>query len=323
MFGNPVLDLAFAPWAANVLFAANRLRVFSLLAEGGLGVEELAERTGAAARLLTGLLDACVAMGLLRLHDDRYINSHIAEAYLVEGRPRYLGDIIEVMSVEARNFEGLYDLVVSGTGTSGRTTERTIDDHRFTMAMNNLGMLGEAEALAAAVDLSGCKKMADIGCGSGVYSIALCRKYGDLHATLLDRDKVLETTRKLVGESDVRDRIRTVPSDITEDSYGECLDLVLLSDVLYQEESICRNILRSAYAALREGGTLLVRGYFADPEGSQPLFGSLFTLVQLLDDPNRQTISVPLLRRWVEQAGFGNVKTSALTERSSCLIAQR
>ena len=40
MFGNVVLDLAFAPWAMNTLFAASRLRVFTLLAEQPLTADQ-------------------------------------------------------------------------------------------------------------------------------------------------------------------------------------------------------------------------------------------------------------------------------------------
>ncbi len=187
--------------------------------------------------------------------------------------------------------------------------------------MNNLAMLGEAEALAAALDLSGCKTMADVGCGSGIYSVALCRHYPDLHAVLLDREDTLETTREIVRRHSLQDRIETRTADITQDTYGRNLDVVLLSDVLYQNEAISKTFLRSANLALAPGGRLVVRGYFSDPEGSQPLFGALFAVARLLSDPKREPITLPGLRGWIEETGFKNVRTFALTERSTCLIA--
>jgi len=307
----------------NTLFTTSRLKIFSLLAEKEMTAEEIASLSGATPRFLKGLLDACVAMGLLRLKGNRYMNSHLSDTHLVEGRPLYLGDIIEVQSVEAGMWEGLYDLVVSGRTASEDRSKRKVSPHRFTLAMNNLGMLGEAEALARAIDLSGRKEMVDIGCGSGLYSIVLCRHYPHLQATLLDIKEALKTTGQFIRKSKLGNRISIRESDITKDSYGENMDVALLSDVLYQERSCCMTILRSAYNALTPEGILVVRGYYSDPEGSQPVFGSLFALHQVLFDADRELLSVPLLRHWIEESGFKNLRIFALTERSTCLIAQK
>lgn len=321
MFGNTILDLTFSPWTMNTFFTANRLKIFTLLAEKEMTVEDIASLSAAIPRFLAGLLDACVAMGLLRQKDGRYGNTHLSDTYLVEGRPLFLGDIIDVQSIEASSWEGLYDLVVGGSAEGTDRPEREVSPHRFTMAMNNLGMLGEAQALAGSVDLSGRKQMVDIGCGSGLYSIVLCQHYPDLNATLVDTKDVLKTTDTFVRESELQNRIRTRELDITKDSYGANVDVVLLSDVLYQKRAVCLGILRSAYSALAKKGLLIIRGYYSDPEGLQPLFGSLFALGMPLFDPEREIISVPLLRDWVEESGFKNLKVFSLTERSTCFIA--
>lgn len=286
-------------------------------------VDEIAALSSAQKGPLEGLLDACTAIGLLRRQGNLYGNSHVSDAYLVEGRPLYLGDIIEVQSIETGNWERLYSLVISGDTSAGGGARREVTPELFTMAMNNLGMLGEAEALANAVDLSGCKTMIDVGCGSGIYSITLCRHYPDLVATLLDTKDVLEITSRLIKKSDVQDRINTKPIDILKDSFGKDMDAALLSDVLYQDGSMCIQILRSAYEALAAGGMLIVRGYYADPEKSQPVHGSLFALGQLLFDANREVISIPVLHNWIKKVGFKIVASHALTERSTCVLANK
>jgi predicted nicotinamide N-methyase len=306
-----------------VLFAAGRLKIFTLLATKGMTVAELAERLDARTQLLPALLDACAAMELLRVKDGLYENSHVSDAYLVEGKPLYMGDLIELQANDAAQWQGLYDAILGRREVAKATVQTELDPRGFTLAMNNLAMLGEAEALAAAVDLSGCRTMADIGCGSGIYSVTLCRHYPDLHAVLLDRKETLETTREIVRWHNLQDRIDTRPADITQDAYGQNLDVVLLSDVLYQDEAISKTILRSAYGALAVGGRLVVRGYYSDPEGSQPLFGALFSVMLLLSDPNREPITLPGVQAWIEETRFKSVKTFALTERSTCLIAAK
>ncbi len=325
MFGNQVLDMIFGPWAAHTLYCANRLNIFNLLAEKekNLTAEELAEQAGAVPGLLKSVLDACTAMGFLQLKDNRYTNSYLSNIYLVEGGPCYLGDITDVMAVEAANWEGLYDLVKGNEKKVAPKDGLKLEPHRFTMAMNNLAMLGEAHALANAVDLSQCKTLTDAGCGSGMYSIALCHRFPNLTATLLDRKEVLETTRKLIAKNNLDQRIKTREADIAAGSYGSGQDAVLLSDVLYQERSICLSILRSAYETLTPGGTLLIRGYYSDPGQKNPVFGSLFNIKLLLDDPDRETISLPLLRQWLEETGFKDIHAFTLTERSTCVIGKK
>ncbi len=320
MSGNPVLDLVFRPWSMNVLFAASRLRVFTLLATKAMTTAELVEILGAEPQLLTAVLDACAAMGLLHRTNGLYTNSHLSDAYLVEGRPLYVGDLMEVQAIEAAGWQTLYDAVAQ-KGNVVKEPLLEVGPRRFTLAMNNIAMQGEANALASTLDLSGCGTMADVGCGSGMYSVALCLRNPSLRATLLDREDVLDTTREIIQQHGIHDRVETRSADITADSYGQDLDVVLLSDVLYQDKATCLTILRSAHTALVKGGRLVIRGYYSDPGESQSLFGALFVVHLLLSDPNREPITVPLLRTWVKEAGFKDLNVFALTERSTCLIA--
>ena len=325
MFGNQLLDMIFTPWATGTLSCANQLKIFTLLAKEPMTAEELSTKLGAVPQAMTTLLDTCTALKLLEKKNNYYANSLLSNIYLVEGSPLYLGDIIEVLSIETVRWEGLYDLVMGNNEKVLKKEVKEIPPHRFTMAMNNLAMMGEADALAHALDLSPAKKLVDVGCGSGIYSVTLCQRYPNLHATLLDKKEVLETTKIIIEKSNLQDRIKTREADITTDTYGQQSDVVLLSDVLYQQDPLCQAILRSAYEALAPGGTLLVRGYYvnADENGSHSPFGSIFNLHQLISDPKRKIISVSLLNQWIEQIGFKMIKTFPLTERSHCLIARR
>jgi len=147
MFGNHLLDVIFSPWAAYTLYCANRLGIFKHLSAKSLTVEDLAAKTAAVPR------HACAAMRLLHQNNRYYSNSYLANIYLVPGNPFYLGDIIEVMASESGKFEGLVDLV-KGNNIEKKDIKREVSPHRFTMAMNNLAMLGEANALVNSLDLA-------------------------------------------------------------------------------------------------------------------------------------------------------------------------
>ena len=103
---------------------------------------------------------------------------------------------------------------------------------------------------------------------------------------------------------------------------GRNLDAVLLSDVMYGEAG-AKDLLRNAWNSLSDNGLLIVRGYYADPGHSGPLFGALFAVKLLVDDPHQKNMSISDVADNVTAAGFTIQKTAPLTERSYVLVARK
>jgi SAM-dependent methyltransferase len=323
MLTHTPYDMLVAPWTVHAIFAAVRMKVFTVLSDRAMASEEIASECGAVPRLLKTLLEACVGIGLLTSRKGKYRNSDFSRMHLVEGEPRYVGDLIQIQHTEFRPWHRLHEMI-AGVDI-GRADVSTGDPgyHRtFIKAMNNLGMLGEAEALADAVDLSGCGTMVDAGGGSGLYSVYLCQRYRDLRSTLLDRRETLDVARELIADRPEKDRIVLREADITKDRFGENVDAVLLSDVIYDEAEAVP-ILRNAWNCLRDGGQLVVRGYYWDEENSRPLFGAIFMLNVMVFDAERRVLTLGALRDHVTRAGFRIQGASPLTERSTVLIASK
>ncbi len=314
-------DLSVQPWTTQVIFAAVRLGIFTILSRGGMTAEEAAARCGAVPAILAALLDACAAMRLLELRDGIYSLSDFSRAHLVEGEPGYAGDLVRLQHDEAPHWHRLHDIV---TGEDVHASEETSgsDAHRtFIRAMNDLGMLGEADALAGAVDLSGRREMVDAGGGSGLYSVTLLRAYPGLRATILDRKETLAVTEEMIAGTAEEERITLREADITKDAFGTDVDVVLLSDVVYDERDVVR-VLKSARDCLRKDGLLVVRGYYSDPGNPERLFGALFVLNQLVFDSSRSVLTAESLREHVESIGFHVLHAGPLTERSTVLMAR-
>ena len=67
----------------------------------------------------------------------------------------------------------------------------------------------------------------------------------------------------------------------------------------------------------------IIRGYYADPENSRPLFGALFVLGQLVFNPQRKILTISTLQECVKKTGFKDIKVNPLTERSILLTTKK
>lgn len=318
----PLLDVLTAYRRLRVVAVACELGLFTHLAKKPLAAAELAERIDVKTEPLEVFLEVCVASGLLALEQGRFANEPIAETYLVEGRPHYLGHTIHLFDSEAMQWQGLTELLKTGVPPAD-ASDVDVEPRRFTLAMHGLGVSGEAAALAEVAQLNDCRDLVDVGCGSGVYSVALCRRFPELRATLIDRDEVIMTTREIVTASGLGNRISLKVADIIRNGYGLNRDAALLSDVLYLTEEICLTMLRSAFRSLAPGGRLILRGYYSDPEKSHPLWGALFDLARLLWQVERSPITHGRLRAWLTQVGFTEIEIAPLTEFSSYVLAKK
>jgi len=188
--------------------------------------------------------------------------------------------------------------------------------------MNCLGVLGEAEALKEIVNLSGLKKMVDVGGGSGLYSVALCQKYPELHSTIFDVKETLELTQEMLSNRPEKSRIDLREGDFLKDSLGEKLDIVLLSDVIY-EETKAKIVLQNSWDSLIRKGVLIIRGYYSDPMKSRPLFGALFAVKHLVDNAQRKIMTKSILEENIKAIGFTIIEARPLTEHSFILVCKK
>jgi len=319
---NSVFDILLAPWITGVLSTSIRLKVFSVLSNQELTAEEIAEKCMTITRYQKILLDSCVSLGLLEFENNKYRNSHFSRIYFVEGERFYVGDFLKLVNDESLQWFQLPD-IIRGKEQAVKDQPYIRSDYQtFIMAMNCLGVLGEADALKEIIDLSGRKKMVDVGGGSGLYSVALCQKYPELHSTILDLKDTLSVTQEILASRPERSRIDLREGNFLKDSIGENLDIVLLSDIIY-EETKAKIVLRNAWDSLIQKGVLIIRGYYADPVESRSLFGALFAVKHLVDNAQNKIVSKSRLEEIILDIGFNIDMIKPLTEHSFVFVCKK
>jgi len=317
-----LMDTLLSTWTNRVLFTAVRLRIFTILADQTMTVEEISSGMETATQHLKPFLDACASLDLLLYQAGKYRNSQFSQVHLVEGEPGYIGDFLQQVSAESKQWDDLYGLITGSDDEPSDHHKGEPDRRKFTLAMNNIGMLGEAEALADAVDLGDCRKMVDVGGGSGLYSVYLCRKNPHLRSVVIDKKETLVATRELIAGCEEEDRIELLEADMAIDPLGENIDAILLSDVLY-ESSFAEKVLKNARTSLRDNGLLIIRGYYYDPENPKSRFSALFRLNMIVFTHSGSILTLPSMKKKVADMGFTITRITPLTGLSSLILARK
>jgi hypothetical protein len=117
----------------------------------------------------------------------------------------------------------------------------------------------EAAACFDCHDLSGHRRMLDIGGNSGEFAIQACRRHPDLRATIYDLPVVCEIGREHVATTPEGPRISFVAGNAMVDPLPSGCDLITFKSVLHDwPDAEALQFMQRAWAALPSGGTLLI-----------------------------------------------------------------
>ncbi len=305
-----LLQLSGGYWSACALHAGVKLGVFTPLAGQVFTAPELAERLGADARGLVMLLDALAAMELLAKNGVAYAATPFAAEFLAKTSPRYLGHIILHHHHLMEGWARLDEAVTSGAPIRERVSHADDEAAResFEMGMFNLAMQ-IAPRIVGEIDLSGRRRLLDLGGGPGTYAIHFCQRNPGLTAVVYDLPTTRPFAEQTIARFGLADRIAFMDGDFIERGIEGRYDVAWLSHILHGEGLAgCAVILEKTVAALDPGGLVLVQEFILDDTRDRPLFPALFSLNMLLGTPSGQAYSEGELRAMLAAAGVVDVR---------------
>jgi trans-aconitate methyltransferase len=152
------------------------------------------------------------------------------------------------------------------------------------------------------------KRLIDLGGGHGLYSIAFCRKYPDLSATVFDWPQAKDVAVQTIHSEGMEKRVVFQEGDLWEDDYGSGYDAALLFQVvhMYTPEKNIQLFLK-VWNTLNPNGCVVINDQVA-VEASSP-FAKLLARIaslELLNSVNGQTYTPEEIEGWLLQAGFIN-----------------
>jgi hypothetical protein len=294
---SPILQTAFAFWNAKVLLSGVELGLFTKLGEKQLSSAELGKVLGLHPRGTSDFFDALVAMKFLDRQGDgphaRYSNTAAGKEYLVQGSPRYIGGILEMLN--ARLFRFWNDLPEAlRTGKpqneikhSGKAMfdELYSDPARleqFMRAMAGLSRLN-FEAFAEKFDFSRFKTLCDVGGATGLLATEVARRHPHIRCISFDLPVVEPIAKRCVAEVGLSDRVSTASGDFLKNPLPKA-DLITMGMILHDwnlEKKL--HLIKVAYDALPDGGALVVIEALIDDARRENVFGLLMSLNMLIE----------------------------------------
>ena len=318
-----VMRISSAFWHSSVLHVAHSLDVFSQLKDDPATAKELAKKCNADERGMELILIACVGLGLLEKHGDRFSNGPIAQTFLVKGSPRYQGGIVSMFADWVSAWAKLEDAVVEGKPVVEKQHDKGEEATRtYIYGMLYRG-IPQAQLLAEEVPLVGRKKMLDVGGGPGIFPIVMTEKNPGLKADVLDLPQTLRVTKDIIKDFNAQDRVSTKEGNYLQDPFGAGYDVVLLSSMISQEgPDVIKNIIKKSYDSLTSGGTILIQEQFLDTDKSGPLLAALIGINQLIHTPAGRAYSAKEVADWAAEIGFKDLGFRPLPEPSPFTLIQ-
>jgi 2-polyprenyl-6-methoxyphenol hydroxylase-like FAD-dependent oxidoreductase len=310
---SSVLVFALGFWGARALLAAVELHVFEALSTEALSAAELAERVGLHPRGARDFFDALTALGFLGRTDERYTNLPITRDTLLPAGGSYVGGALELAG--ARLYPVWAKLTAAlRTGQPQNEAQKEADYYAnltsdpmrlktFLRAMSGLSLMA-ARAIATKFPWERYESFADIGGAEGILALQVASKHEHVQGTNFDLPPVRAAFEDNVLAAGLTGRLGFHGGDFFRDPLPAAQVLVM-GHVLHNWSLDQKKLLiQKAYAALPQGGALIVYEAMIDNERRQNAFGLLMSLNMLLVTPEGFVFTPHDCQRWMLEAGF-------------------
>ena len=323
-----VMQLITGGWACSILGAAARHGVFTALEGTPETAENVAKQTGISSRGAQALLDGLTGFGLLTVSGGRYQNGPEASAFLVKGKPSYLGAMAEVMTEDLGTWQKLPEAVKTGLPSAPYTADQADNPfwHVLVPAIAALS-LPVAHVAAERLGIAGAGPVTclDVGGGSGVWSAVWLSENRLARGVQLDWPNVNKIGRGYVASFGVADRFETIDGDFHTVDFGLAkYDFAIYSHIAHQEtpkDNVA--VFRKFREALKPGGTLVINDFVLNDDRTGHPFAMMFASQMLVATKGGFTYRQSDYRAWLSEAGFKSVDIVPTSTPSTLVFASQ
>ncbi len=290
-----------------------RLKIADLLANGPVGIEELAKKTGSHEETLWRVMRAAAAMGVFKLRaDGRFENNRtsnvlrsdvfasmrdLAEYFGSESNVKSWMDTPETMRTGKNGFERVF-----GKSVWDYFGEHPDESETFARAMTNLTEF-DASAIAVGYPFKKLDVICDVAGGRGTLLTAILKQNKQARGILFDEAHVLDHADKYLRDNAVDTRVEKIAGNFFQ-KIPSGADAYLMKDILHDwDDARSLTILKNCRAAMAPGKRLLIVELVVEKD-SLELPGPLVDLQMMTVTSEGRQRSTRDFENLFKQAGF-------------------
>ncbi len=305
-----LLEMSGYYWKTCTLHAGVKLDVFTAIGSEQLTCGQINKKLGLDHEGLYRLLNALSALQLLTKQDDKYANTQAAQMFLSKDSASYIGFMIMHHHHLMESWQQMDQAIIEGKPIREGASSSEERRESFLMGMFNIGM-AVAPGLSKQLDLTGCKRLLDLGGGPGTFAIHFCLANPELSASIYDLVTTQPFAQKTIDRFKVSGRVEFIAGDYTtqEFPHAESYDAVWLSHILHGEDpEMAKDVVRKAVSALKPGGKILIHEFILNDNMDGPLFPALFSINMFLGTQGGQSYSETQLREMLTTNGVSQIE---------------
>jgi precorrin-6B methylase 2 len=189
----------------------------------------------------------------------------------------------------------------------------------FLRAMTGLSR-GANVAIAAKMDWAKYRTFADVGTAQGDLAVQIALANPHLTGVGFDLAEVAPVFEEYVEENGLAGRLRFQAGSFFDDELPR-VDVITMGHILHDWGLETKKMLvRKAYEALPEGGSLVVYESIIDDERRVNTFGLLMSLNMLIETPEGFDYTGAECTGWMREAGFRQTRVEHLVGPDSMVV---
>ena len=310
---------------SRIILTGFELGIFTELGQADKTSGEVAGNLSLNPRTTDRLMNALVAVGLLKKKNAQFSNTDFSSKFLVKNSASYMGGLFHSVNTWS-TWNTLTEAVRAGTTVSidpnmGNRGDAWLEP--FIAAMHQRAVPQSVE-VANVLDLSNVKNILDIGGGSGAFSFEFLKRAKDATAVIFDLPSVVPITKKYIDRSGLSGSVRTLAGDYLLDGFGKGFDLVYISAVIHiNSPSENLDLLKKSAAALNPGGQVVIMDHIMNEDRTEPNAGAIFAINMVAGTKHGDVYTENEIRSWMLEAGLKNIKRINTENESSLMIGYK
>jgi demethylspheroidene O-methyltransferase len=312
-----LFDLCAGFVYSQVLLACIQLRVFPVLAEGPLGLAELAGRLDLSEAAAGRLLRAAETLGLVERRaagafalgpQGAALLGNPGIAAMVEHHTMLYADLADPVGLLRRR-RGTTELggywPYAGSDRPSSLTEDRVADYTALMSESQALIAGD---VLDAFSLRRRLCLLDVGGGDGTFVATVAARWPHLRLKLFDLPPVAARARQRFAREGLADRAEAFGGDMLADPLPTGADVVSLVRVIHDhDDDSALAILRAARSALPAKGVLMLAEPISGTPGAEPVGEAYFGFYLLAMGSGRPRTAAEL-EAMLGAAGFTRIR---------------